>query len=324
MTFSVNALVEKMTLQEGGYYLLKIDNQQDLIDFFCPFKRNFEKVIETKSEMNNRYIKNLIFRGMSNSEYELISSLYRDKKESFDHADTQLQEYFILRDFINACDSTGTIIPNDSVAWRKLFEDEKHIKRMVKEQANWASISELYELIGFAQHYGVPTRFLDWSYHPLVALYFASIEVIDKIFNMIHKNEDIDFNNLFMSIWIYADSNVVPEVQVIDLPKATNSHISFQKGCFTCVTQPINKLNLSQDESKTLSFLTINDVLKDKSLENNLLKVDIPYALAIDIYSYCDEYNFNGATLFRGPHGSAKYTIEKLRFKKVKYFLKNK
>lgn len=324
MTFSVNELVEKMTLQKEGYYLLKIDNQQDLIDFFCPFKRNFEKVIKTKSEMNSGYIKNFIFRGMSNSEYELISSFYRGRKESFDHSDTQLQEYFVLRDFINACDSTGTLIPNDSVAWREFFEDENQIKRMVKEQANWASTSQFYEFIGFAQHYGVPTRFLDWSYHPLVALYFASAEVIDKIFNMLHKNEDVDFNNLFMSIWIYADSNVIPEVKVINLPKATNSHISFQKGCFTCVTQPVNKFKLLIDESKIGSFLTINDVLKDKSLENNLLKIDIPYALAIDIYSYCDEYNFNGATLFRGPHGSAKYTIEKLRFKKVEYFLTKK
>ena len=164
MTFFVNVLAEKMIRQEDGYYLIKIDNQQDLIDFFCPFKRNFEKVIKEKSEMKNEYIKNFIFRGMSNSEYELIPSLYRDKKELFDHIDTQLQEYWLLRDFINACDSTGTIIPNDSVAWRNFFEDEKHIKGMVKEQANWASRSEFYELIGFAQHYGVPTRFLDWSY----------------------------------------------------------------------------------------------------------------------------------------------------------------
>ena len=260
---------------------------------------------------------------MSNSEYELIPSLYRDRKELFDHIDTHLQEKTLLKDFIDACDSTGTIIPNDSVAWRNFFEDEKHIKEMVKGQANWASISEFYEIIGFAQHYGVPTRFLDWSYHPLVALYFASIEVIDKIFNMIHKNESID-NNLFMSIWIYADSNVVPEVKVIDLPKAINSHISFQKGCFTCVTQPIDKSNPFLHESKTVSFNTINHVLKNKSLENKLLKIDIPYALAIDIYSYCDEYNFNGATLFRGPHGSAKYTIEKLKFKKVQYLLENK
>lgn len=322
--FSVNALAEKMMLQEDGYYLLEIDNQQDLIDFFCPFKKNLDKLIDTKFELKKRYIKNFIFRGMSNNEYELISSFYRNKKESFDHADTQLQEYWLLRDFINACDSTGTIIPNDSAAWRNSFEDEKNIKRMVKEKANWASTSEFYELIGFAQHYGVPTRFLDWSYHPLVALYFASIEVIDKIFNMINKNENVDSINTFLSIWIYADSNLVPEVQLIDLPKATNSHISFQKGCFTCVTQPTNESNLFLHESKIVSFNTINNVLKNKSLECNLLKVDIPYTLAIDIYSYCDEYNFNGATLFRGPHGSAKYTMEKLKFKKVKYFLEKR
>ena len=50
------------------------------------------------------------------------------------------------------------------------------------------------------------------------------------------------------------------------------------------MTQPINKFKIPPDESENLSFLTINNVLKNKNLESNLLKVDIPYTLAIDIY----------------------------------------
>lgn len=88
-----------------------------------------------------RYRSKYAFRGLSNAEYDLKTSLIRLGGDF-----TRLERH-LLRNFRKYAHRDAA--PGDSV-W------------------NWLSV---------AQHHGLPTRLLDWTYSPFVAIHFATAKL---------------------------------------------------------------------------------------------------------------------------------------------------
>lgn len=114
---------------------------------------DFAKYIE-KSTDGYRSSLNLLFRGEGNKAYKLLPSLYREHNNGFFSYQKYLEistEQRIIQDFMtNAASYISTIQYEDKFSW-----------------------------VEYAQHFGVPTRLMDWTANPLTALYFACLSSQD-------------------------------------------------------------------------------------------------------------------------------------------------
>jgi hypothetical protein len=136
-----------------------------------------------------------IFRGLADTKrYQLIPSALRlpppilsftDKapaapatRLTLKHIDQVDLEYGLLWEFFRVADGQGLLIPEDSQIYRSPWghmDIEKDLERAKQGKGRWP-FDALLSLAALAQHYGVPTRLLDWSNDAFIAAYFAASE----------------------------------------------------------------------------------------------------------------------------------------------------
>lgn len=77
--------------------------------------------------------------------------------------------------FRGQADSAWGLTPAVARNAGHLRDETNMLKHFMRDGVNRSSLrpGNSWEWLALAQHYGIPTRLLDWTEHPLVALYFA-------------------------------------------------------------------------------------------------------------------------------------------------------
>jgi hypothetical protein len=121
---------------------------------------------------------------------------------------------------------------------------EKRIFRLFKERAlphlDFHPRNQ-WEWLALAQHHGLPTRLLDWSYNPLVACYFA----VEKQFDGDSAIYAFDARNTVDTEKDLESSPFTVSEVVKYRPPHITQRITAQSGCFTCHPYPERQMTFS-------------------------------------------------------------------------------
>ena len=202
--------------------------------------KSVDEFIATVKSFEQRHIAQWYFRGHGSSKFTLTPGLFRlDVSGSF--SDWQTIENYMMAAFKREAVPYLKIIPQTNDEWLTL-----------------------------AQHHGLPTRLLDWTTSPLIALYFAVEDYNIKEDADVWCFGIVSTNNCLEESTLMARRVGTPILETILFPFHITPRITNQGGCFTKHDFP----------KHGEQFVTFD---KQESIVNHFFKFSIPaqYKLSI-------------------------------------------
>ena len=191
---------------------------------------------------------------------------------------------------------------------------------------------ELYPIMSLAQHYGLPTRLLDWSRNPFVAAYFAASGAIQRLNNGDDPKSLLcvyaSIADIFEKYTEY-EVSTNPEIKIyparlIQPPSAENPNLLAQQGVFTVI---INDEKISNQEagiqtdrrelSEILSATDSKNNLKSILPESKFFTLYLPISEAPKLLVRLRQLGFSANKLYDGYVGAVKATEEDALIKKI-------
>lgn len=301
-------------------------------------------------EMYNALSKDFIYRGHYTDKYLLLPFALRQGAmdvfhPGLDYNDikfviaTQLEitqvlgEYQLLQRFYNLCDKNVLRVPDCPRLRESVIKNYDLAFLFDKEY--WLP-KDLWEIAALAQHYGIPTRLLDWTANIKTALYFAIVDYIKPLSSKerLGRTKQLMRNRgkvegEYCEIWaldtkvIVAKEGKLP-LQLIRPPYHGNPNLAAQEGVFTLwsVSKPQVLIKKGEKLDMTLLDRTPLDVLLVKKLEElkaeerpYMYRISFPQSAAIELYQFLEQEGHTAAKLFPGYGGVAQSIIEAVKFK---------
>lgn len=236
-----------------------------------------------------------------------------------------IKEMEILFYFCFYSDKYGLKIPMSQNVRKQLLSSSIHIPSIWPKE-------EYFEIISLAQHYGLPTRALDWTYDYKVSLYFAVKNVLSNKFSLEDDNNDGIIWALNYGPFRSNDEADTFKIRFYRPEYNTNPNLNAQNGLFSivvdyeheCDERPLNEIIITELENNKKS---VNDkiVYEIKGLDRFTIEDDekifyrfiIPKEIKAEILEQLYIDGYSEEYLFPGYGGVAKHIKNKAKLDEV-------
>lgn len=269
-----------------------------------------------------------MFRGQSEAVWSLTPRALRaDAFKGFVAGQIQMPPYTfherlglersVVNEFAGLISRFGFEIPDDAQDLR----DRETSELRTVDGIDFPPLRER-AIHALAQHYGVPTRLLDWSGRPLYAAYFAAADAAEP------GRKPPPNSDGRMAIWA-VQSWFIEEISrkwepgavLVTAPTVSNPNLHAQMGAFTLVRyqfkyadgkQPPDGLNPPDLDALFKIPANIENARAQRPMPGvaMMLKFTLPQSEAGKLLGYLDLQDVNRASVYPGRHSIVPYMLE--------------